>query len=368
MTNSFAGASILVVDDTVENVRLLVNVLIQQNYDIRPVTSGRQALLAATQAPPDLILLDVDMPDMSGFEVCQQLKSQPALRDIPVIFLTALNDQAEKVRAFDLGGADYITKPFQVDEVLARVRAHLALRQAKVELSQQYDRLRELERLRDDLVKMVVHDMRSPLTALTCHLRFLDEEAGAALGAEARDDLRIAMESSATLYRMTNDLLDVSRLEQNRMPLEIGSHDVAPIAQEVCAMLAPLDRTRTLRVECDGAQPVRCDATIVRRILENLVGNAIKHTPSGGTIRVSLAPSGAFLRLAVHDEGAGVPEEAHTRIFEKFGTADSTGSRRFHSAGLGLAFCKLAAEAHGGRIGLQNASPRGSVFWFDLPL
>lgn len=366
MKESFPGASILVVDDTVENVRLLMSVLADRDYEIRPATSGRQALLAATQAPPDLILLDVDMPDMNGFEVCRNLKDTPGLRDIPVIFLTALTDASDKVRAFELGGADYITKPFQVDEVLARVNAHLGLRRAKLDLAQQYERLRELERLRDDLVKMVVHDMRSPLTTLIAHLRFLREDAGELLNEQSRDDLKLALESSSTLNRMTNDLLDVSRLEQRRMPITLAETDLVAIAGEVCAALGGRDRSRSLCVSSESARPARCDAIVIRRVLENLVDNAIKHTPSGGRIDVVALDAGSRSRVEVRDEGRGVPPEARERIFEKFVTTGASDAK-FHSAGLGLAFCKLAIEAHGGSIGIDAATPKGSIFWFELP-
>jgi len=166
-------ANILVVDDTIENLQLLATMLGDQGYEIRPVTNGRQALLAADRDPPDLILLDINMPDMSGYEVCAQLTARASSQDVPVIFLTALSETADKVKAFDVGGHDYITKPFQFDEVLARVKTHVALRRTRQELVQSYDQLRSLETLRDNLVHMVVHDMRSPLMVLMMNLDFL---------------------------------------------------------------------------------------------------------------------------------------------------------------------------------------------------
>ena len=166
-------ASVLVVDDTIENLRLLSELLGEQGYEVRAVTNGRQALQAVEHDPPDLILLDINMPEMNGYEVCRRLKAQERSKDVPVIFLTALTDTADKVRAFDAGGVDYVTKPFQFEEVLARVKTHVALRRAQVELADSYTRLRALEQLRDDLVHMVVHDMRSPLPALLINLRLL---------------------------------------------------------------------------------------------------------------------------------------------------------------------------------------------------
>ena len=168
----------LVVDDTIENLRLLSDLLGEHGYEVRAVTNGRQALQAAEHDPPDLILLDITMPEMDGYEVCRRLRAGRASRDVPVIFLTALTDTADKVLAFDAGGVDYVTKPFQFEEVLARVKTHVALRRAQSALAESYARLRDLEQLRDDLVHMVVHDMRSPLTALLIRLRILRTAPG----------------------------------------------------------------------------------------------------------------------------------------------------------------------------------------------
>ena len=167
-------ASVLIVDDTIDTLRLLSDLLGEHGYDVRAVTNGRQALQAVERDPPDLILLDIGMPEMDGYEVCRHLRASERTQDVPVIFITALADTADKVRAFEAGGVDYVTKPFQVEEVLARVKAHVALRRAQAELADSFTRLRALEQLRDDLVHMVVHDMRSPLASLLMDLALPD--------------------------------------------------------------------------------------------------------------------------------------------------------------------------------------------------
>jgi two-component system sensor histidine kinase/response regulator len=358
--------NVLIVDDTAENLRLLVSILGAQGYEARPVTSGRQALQAAERDPPDLILLDINMPQMNGYEVCLELKARERCRDVPVIFLTALGDVSDKVRAFEVGGVDYITKPFQVEEVLARVRTHIALRHVSRDLEQSYRRLSELEKLRDDLVRMVVHDMRSPLMVISGHLQLLRTNAGDLLGEHAID-LESALQGTRTLTAMTEDLLDVSRLENGKLVLDRRVHDLGAMASEVCRSLAVLDRERVIEVEVRDATTIACDGALVRRVIENLLGNALKHTPDGGRVRIVLSATGSGLRVAVLDEGRGVPVEARTRIFEKFETLAARRDQRYHSVGLGLAFCKLAVEAHGGSIGVDAAEPRGSVFWFELP-
>ena len=188
---------------------------------MRAVTTGRQALQAAEQAPPDLILLDISMPEMDGYEVCRRLKASERSRHVPVIFLTASADTADMVLAFDAGGVDYVTKPFQFEEVLARVKAHVALKRAQSELAGSYARLRALEQLRDDLVRMVVHDMRSPLQSMLDQPPDARPRAASASSATTTGkSLQAAIEATESLSRMANDLFDVSRLEECRMPVD----------------------------------------------------------------------------------------------------------------------------------------------------
>src|SRR4051812_27158377 len=164
------------------------------------------------------------MPDMNGYEVCKAFKADARLADIPVIFLTALSDIEDKVKAFSIGGVDFITKPFHLEEVQARVKTHVALRRAHLELQQSYQKLRQLEQLRDDLVHMVVHDMRSPLSVMAGRLTFLLLEDVGNLSAQGAGDLRAAMLGAQSLACMANDLLDVSRLEEGKLPLELAEH------------------------------------------------------------------------------------------------------------------------------------------------
>ena len=355
--------TILIVDDKPENLRLLNIILSENDYDVRPATSGRQALQVAERSTPDLVLLDIEMPEMDGYAVCRELKLRETLRDVPVIFLTARTDTEDKLKAFNAGGVDYVLKPFQVDEVLARVRVHVALRRTRKELAENYEQLQTLERVRDDLVNMIVHDMRSPLLAmlllLTTVQRRLDGDPKSA------SILETAMKSVRNLSRMTNDLLDVRRLEEGKLPLNLQECDVLALAREVAGTFS----SGTHAVMVDGSEPagVRCDPVIVRRILENLISNAVKHTPPHTAIAVSAAMEETSVRIRVTDSGQGVPLEARERIFERFATIQMQAAPSYHSAGLGLAFCKLAVQAHGGSIGVDDGAGGGSVFWFDLP-
>ena len=363
MSPDATHSSILLVDDTVENLRVLSGMLSLHGFDVRPVTSGREALDVVAHEPPDLVLLDVMMPEMNGFEVCAKLRGNPESHDIPIIFLTALSDVGDKVKGFAAGGTDYITKPFQLEEVLARVDNQLALRQARRQVSDSLERLRELERQRDDLVHMVVHDMRSPLMVLIMRL----EQLKSTVAAGPDKPLDAALRSAVALNRMADTLLDVSRLEEGKMPVHRAPCELSAVAAEVRAAFLSRDPGRVIDMDCPAPVTATCDRELIKRVLENLVSNGVKHTPSGGRLRIEVQgrPEGA--RLAVHDEGEGVPLEARQRIFEKFGTLAARKDRSYHSAGLGLAFCKLAVQAHGGTIGVDSATPQGSVFWVELP-
>lgn len=361
MTATLPRGNILVVDDTIQNLRLLTEILSGTGCEVRPVTSGPQALEAAAHSPPDLVLLDIGMPEMDGYEVCSRLKALPGFDDMPVLFLTAVTDNAGKVRAFEAGGADHITKPFHAEELLARVHVHLQLRQARQTLSDNLARLQQLERLRDDLVHMIVHDMRGPLTVIKGHLELIEQTP--------RNKTHLAIADGATdvLLRMTHDLLDVSRMEEGRLALQHTSCDLMVLAEEARATIAAWNRDRPISISAPGRSLASCDGALIVRVLQNLLDNAAKHTPSNTAIEVVIREAPGVIRVEVRDHGPGVPAALREHIFTKFGVASTWREGHARSTGLGLAFCRLVIKAHDGDIGVLDAHPQGSVFWFELP-
>jgi signal transduction histidine kinase len=247
------------------------------------------------------------------------------------------------------------------------VKTHVSLRRARRELAQNYARLQALEQLRDDLVHMIVHDMRSPLTVLKWSLDFLELNTASLLTADAKHDVHEALRAVSVLSRMANELLDVSRLEEGKMPVERQACDLVALSEGVRASWLNVDRERTLELTAEGPVTVTCDKELVLRVLENLVSNAIKHTPRGGRIGIGVRIERGRARVTVDDDGPGIPAEARARIFEKFSVVEGRRKSPHHSAGLGLAFCKLAIEAHGGTIGVDAPTSGGSRFWFELP-
>ena len=356
---------IMVVDDTVANLKLLEEMLGKQGYLVRSFPRGRLALAAAAREHPDLVLLDIQMPEMDGFEVCERFKADPLLAPIPIIFISAQHETMDKVRAFALGGVDYVTKPFQFAEVDARVRTHLELRRQKVALQQSYERLKELELLRENLAHMVVHDMRSPLFAIMMSLELVQMNV-ASPPPKVTKYLDMAVGNVNKLTEMVNQLLDISRLESGRMPMTKTRGDLAATAQTVVDSLRTLAADR--RIILCATEPVLAsyDKDLVGRILTNLVGNALKFTPVEEEVKITLDRKGASARLSVTDLGPGIPPEFREKIFEKFTQLE--GEKRKYGTGLGLTFCKLAVEAHGGEIGVDSLPDQSNTFWFTLPI
>ncbi len=344
--------NILIVDDTPANVLLLVRMLAVRGYNPRPVVSGKLALEAARANPPDLILLDVAMPEMNGYEVCAQLKTDAALKDIPVIFISALSETIDKVKAFHAGGVDYITKPFQFEEVYARVQTHL--------------QVHRLEKLRDDLTHMIVHDLRNPLTSIFGFLELLQISEEKNLSSDSREMVTNACRGVKNMITMISSILDVNKMDSGEMKLQLESCEIDALIRAVIAENQPLSDGRTVTLVAANALPsVRVDAGLIQRVVQNLLSNALKYTPKRGTVRIAVTSSASEIRVTVTDVGPGIVPEYHQKIFEKFGQVEDRNNRV--GSGLGLAFCKLAVEIHGGRIGVDSEVGKGSTFWLTLP-
>jgi two-component system sensor histidine kinase/response regulator len=376
MAEEERAPSILVVDDTPANLLLLASMLKERGYEARPVPGGRLALQAAANDPPDLILLDITMPDMSGYEVCERLKASSELADIPVIFISASSETLDKVKAFGVGGVDYVTKPFRFEEVHARVATHLSLRQLRsklaarnLELETSLDQLRRLEAMRDSLVHMIIHDLRSPLTAICMLLDSVVRGGDEASAIGQRADIERARSAAKKMIHMVNAVLDVSKMEAGEMVLDRSVWNVVDLVREIMEEVGPLAIDRQLVCDAQAEHfPALADRGMVARVLQNLLSNAIRFSPPRSEIRVGVDRLGAEVLVSVSDEGQGIPADQQTRIFEKFAQVEARSQGKSQrTTGLGLTFCKLAVEAHGGQIGVISQTGKGSSFWFTLP-
>jgi signal transduction histidine kinase len=365
---------ILVVDDTPDNLQLLTGMLKERGYRVRPVPSGKLAIQAVQNQKPDLILLDIKMPEMSGYEVCRRLKADEALKEIPVLFISAMDETIDKTKAFAAGGVDYVTKPFQFEEVNARVQTHLKLRRLQIELERQNlqlqencDQLRKLEELRDNLTHMIVHDMGSPLTSIILDLEAHKLQVAAKLNEAEMKPVEGAAISAKRLVEMVRSLLDISRMESGKMPIQLKECDLTGLTCEVMESLKNLKQDCQLEVAQQDPVMVRCDRELMRRVLTNIGANSVKFVCTNGKVKFDIQRDDAWIKVLISDNGPGIPREYHEKIFEKFGQVEMRQQRKMYSTGLGLTFCKLAVEAHGGKIGVESEVDKGSTFWFTLP-
>ena len=366
MTDANLPATIMVVDDTRLNLMLLDKLLSRVGYSVVTFTRGEPAIKAALKDPPDLVMLDIMMPGMNGYDVCRELKAQEQLNEIPIIFISALDDIQDKVAAFASGAVDYVTKPFQPEEVDARVKIHLTLSRQKKQLEENYSKLKELESMRDSLVHMIIHDMRSPLMGISGYLELAKMQPVS----ERLSGYLTKMEGSVDiLAEMVNNLLDVSKMEAGGIDLEISAVDINELIRNVLEKFDVLVGQRALNFEApDGEVTVACDARLIQRVIWNLVANAVKFTSAeDGEITVSVRKKADRVRVTVSDNGCGIPEECHDMIFDKFAQVKIREKGNKTSTGLGLTFSKLAVEAHGGKIILKSRVNQGSAFLFELP-
>ncbi len=367
----------LVVDDIAANVRLLGRILRNAGHEVSTAQSGQEALEKVLSDPPDIVLLDVMMPGMDGFEVCRRLRANPQTSTLQIVMVTALQETEDRVRALEEGADDFLSKPVDSTEVIARVRSLLRVKRGRDELERAYNELagthselKRAEALRDDLAAMLVHDLRTPLTTLLGPLEMLETQSLGTLNETQREIVAMSSRSGHRLLHLINDLLDTSKMEDGSMTLRTRENDITKIAGEALEQVVLIyneDRPRIAFEYSNDLPLVQVDADLMRRVLINLLNNALKFTPSNGSIVLGAKSEGSEIVVWVKDSGEGVPLEDQQRIFEKFGQVESRKAGRKMSTGLGLTFCKLAVEAHGGAIWLESEVGIGSTFFFSIP-
>jgi two-component system sensor histidine kinase/response regulator len=359
---------VLVVDDEPHNVMLLQDLLEARGFQVFTAQDGQRGLVCVREHNPDVVLLDVMMPRLSGLDVCRVLKTEPATAMIPVLLVTSLDARQDRLAGIGAGANDFITKPIDSADLLLRVRNAVGAKRLHDQVSQHLERLRELEAVRDSLTHMIVHDLRSPLTGLMGYMELLRAIATDIGNDEVKDYAGEAQIIAARLNELISQVLDVSRLESGQMPLKTESIDLVALVPSAVSALGPAPDSITFVYDLpDRPLLVSCDRDLVARVIVNLAGNALKFSPKKGQVRIGLERHDGRARISVTDQGPGVPAEFHAMIFEKFGQAPEGQTKNGRSTGLGLTFCKLAVEAHGGCIGLESPEVGGSRFWVDLP-
>ncbi|MBE9193903.1 hybrid sensor histidine kinase/response regulator [Synechocystis sp. LEGE 06083] len=367
--------TLFIVDDTPDNVRLLANLLSAHGYRIRKALDANFALKSIEQSPPDLILLDVNMPTMNGYEMCAQLKSNPDTQEIPIIFISALDNVLDKVKAFNLGGADYITKPFQMEEVLARIEHQLLLLQQKHQLRAEIQERKRAEQSLEVSLRVVSHDLRNPVLGLSMvlnnYLKRADpNQTELSLPRQTLEQMAHSCERQLALI---NSLVESQHWEQQGVPLVLRRLDLGTLvrdfAQEWSLGLGEQEVTLSLNLG-ENLPLFMGDANFIWRVLENLLANSLKYNPLPRSqplnITITVTALDQTLTCRVTDNGVGVDLAIADRVFERYQRGDRDNNPL--GLGLGLYVCKLIVEAHGGKIGLNTAVSKGAEIYFTLPL
>lgn len=365
---------ILIVDDTLANLDLLLAMLTNHGYKVRAAINGNMALKSVFAAAPELILLDINMPEMNGFEVCQQLKSDPRTSEIPIIFISASDQMDDKVRAFEIGGVDYVTKPFQVEEVLARVSSQLALYQHKRELEafrqREIDYLRELSAMKDEFVQTVSHDLKNPLSVIMGYADLLSEEEAIQQMPDILSYITSIRRRSDEMYGLISTLLDLAKIEAG-MGLSTAPVQLDKFLDDQVESIRPLVESKHLTFVYTALPPnvtLMADAIRLGQVFQNLLTNAIKYTPEGRRVELSHTIQTARILLQVKDTGLGIPEQDLPNIFEKFYRVNRPEHNTSKGTGLGLSIAKAIIEQHHGNIWVESELGTGSTFSIELPL
>lgn len=354
-------ATILVVDDTPDSLVVIADIL-KSKYRVKIANSGAKALdIMQSDPPPDLILLDIIMPEMDGYEVCQRVKANHRTQDVPIIFLTAKSDIEDERKGLELGAVDYIPKPVSPPILLARVNTQLNLKAS-------YDNLRNLLTFREDMVNMIVHDLRNPLSNILLMAEMLEENPHLPPEKIAKNS-SIILRSGKQLRFLVDDLLIKAKLEANKLVLDRRDTNLWELVESAIADLKEIADRKNLHLCLTSPEPdhppFSLDPVLFRRAIDNLLSNAIKFSPSDSQITLTIEyPNVKGVRVMVADLGQGVSQELRQTIFEKYEIG--TLVKDVKQTGLGLAFSKIVIEGHGGTITVTDNQPQGSIFTVEI--
>jgi len=363
MTNTEqTKATILIVDDLIANSDIMARILIRYNYAVDLAESGQEALEMLKSTPlPDLVLLDVAMPKMNGFEVCRQIKTNPLTAHIPVIFVSALNELGDKVQAFEAGAVDYIIKPYKVEEVLARVNSQVTLALQRREIIQ-------LNETKDQLLHTVSHDLKNPIHVIRGYAALMMEP----VPLEMEQVMEMATHiyhSAEKMFTLVTNLLDLTQIESGLLldlqPMVLN--DMIDSLQQSHQFSADEKKIDLQFDVPDRAIDISADAMRLEQVFNNLLSNAIKYTEEGGAVRLEVVPHDDYVEISVIDNGLGIPTDALPHLFDKFYRVKSEQHQRQEGTGLGLSITKAIVEQHGGEITVDSALGEGSAFIVRLP-
>ena len=367
-------SSVLVVDDNEMNVDLLASMLERFNYKVFTAYNGREALEAVAEHQPDLVLLDITMPEMSGYDACRAIKAREESAETPVIFISALDETNDVVKGFEVGGVDYIVKPFKSREVLVRVKTQLTLAQQKKQIEDMRRRERaqfeQVDRLRSQFIGSATHDLKNPLFVISGYADMLAMYPEVKNNPGAFKHVQSIHRSVDKMISLVHDMLDLMQLETavtlDTEPIDFKAF-VLNIVSDMNVAATDKKLKMSLDMPTDDVQ-IAMDEKRMTRVVENLVANAIKYTPSGGVIDIMVTTGDQSLILEVKDTGLGIPEDTLPHVFQPFQRVNTEEHMEQEGTGLGLSIVKTLVEQHGGTVEVESELGVGSRFRVTLPM
>jgi two-component system, sensor histidine kinase and response regulator len=372
---------ILIVDDEPRNTKLMKAMLMPEGYEIFEVLSGEEALKAVPLFSPDLILLDVMMPGMNGFEVCRHLKNDDRTKVIPIIMVTALQEQVHQLTAMEAGADDFVSKPVDRIELLIRVKSLLRIKKyhdellfSYIQIAQKNKKLEELEQMKEGLIHMIIHDLRNPLTAASAliEISLMDKER---FSEKQLLNFAKSIDYCNEMNEQIENLLSIHRMENAMLSIEACPTDIVSLFKAAADQVRAKAESKEISLSCiaqEDIPAVNMDGGLIKRVIANLVSNAIRHAPFGSCVEgfIKFKVEDQKVLVGVKDSGDGLAPEYHEKVFDKF---EQVKLKRegisVGSSGLGLAFCKMAVEAHGGKIWVESEGEgKGCTFLFLLPV
>lgn len=360
---------ILIIDDSLTNLKLLTMTLGKAGFQVHSARDGETGIVQAGQLKPDVILLDVLMEGIDGFETCRRLKANAETKDIPVIFMTVLSEPIDRLKGFEVGGVDYIVKPLYHEEVLARVHAHLTIRQQHRQLQEQTQRLQELNASKDKFFSIIYHDLQSPIEGLLHFTEFISQNIQKCSQAELEEIVNTLRNSVGNLYELLKNLFTWASIQRGKLdyyPLYIDVREI--VARNISLLMPNAEQKHiTLKNLIQNELMAYADASIVYAIVRNLLSNALKFTEPGGKVTVNAGIEDHLVKVSVADTGIGIPQEDVTKLFQidvrhqRIGTAGEEGT------GLGLILCKELVERSGGTLVIASETGKGTTVMFTLP-
>ena len=360
------ATTLLLADDDPQNLELLDAILAPLGHRLLQAKGGRETLDVLAAERVDLLLLDLMMPEISGFDVLTQLRALPTYRQLPVILITAASDREHRIKGLQLGATDFLEKPVDQPILLARIRSVLQHQYISDELIRRNEKLELLQQNQEELMHFIAHDLRNPLAIIRANLEYLRTAAAA----KTDDRLEAIQDSERAVRRadgMIADLLAVARAEQVTLDLDKRPLGLSLLTHQVHSSYEAEAHWRgiALDVDVDPSIQLVADADLLRRVFENILSNALRHTRKGGRIRVD-ATSGEVVEIRLANSGPPIPKEERERVFEKFWRAK--GSAKAGAVGLGLYFCRMVVEAHGGSIAVEQTDDWPTVFVITMPV